>query len=282
MVDYLSQVTQLEEFDFSGLEFNNNPQILEQIFKAIFQNKQLTRFNLFSNDLPLEKHLEGFILRTIAPKIQADIKKWSLKNCELGDDGIRSLLKALDSSMIEEIDLSLNLKLPKSPQDIKDRECTILALADYLITHPVRRFRCTGIRATHKPTTEAIGPPLSLLFPRLASADNLSLVLLDLSGNNSGDEGALALSKFLQKNSTITSLYFDKNSTGLKGFNWIKQGVRNNYTLMNFEALVADIFNISHEMEIRARAIVIWREIEELLYKRKEKKKKKKKKLIII
>jgi len=51
-----------------------------------------------------------------------------------------------------------------------------------------------------------------------AIGTNDSIVYLDISGNNLGNRGAMAMSKALQTNTTLTTLHWDENGTTLQGF----------------------------------------------------------------
>jgi Ran GTPase-activating protein (RanGAP) involved in mRNA processing and transport len=51
-----------------------------------------------------------------------------------------------------------------------------------------------------------------------AIGTNDSITHLDISGNNIGNKGAMALAKAIQTNQTLTHLVWDENGTTLTGF----------------------------------------------------------------
>lgn len=61
-------------------------------------------------------------------------------------------------------------------------------------------------------------PLKSDLIPFIdALASNTTIVELDISGNQMGNKGAIALAKVLQNNHTLTRLFWDDNQTGYLG-----------------------------------------------------------------
>ena len=60
---------------------------------------------------------------------------------------------------------------------------------------------------------------------------NTSLVELNLSYNNIGDQGARKIAKFLLKNKILTHLNLASNSIGYDGLRYLSQAIKLNTTL---------------------------------------------------
>jgi hypothetical protein len=72
-------------------------------------------------------------------------------------------------------------------------------------------------------------------------ATNTSLVELDISGQQMGNRGAVALGKALQTNNTLASLAWDDNQTTLAGFQSFKVGIDRNISLKVMTLPILDI-----------------------------------------
>ncbi|XP_064611980.1 F-actin-uncapping protein LRRC16A-like isoform X2 [Liolophura sinensis] len=73
-----------------------------------------------------------------------------------------------------------------------------------------------------------------------ALGSNTSLTELDISGNHMGDFGARMLAKALQINTKLRTVYWDKNSTTIQGFEDIAAALEKNYTLKKMPVPVND------------------------------------------
>ncbi|KAL4234559.1 barbed-end actin filament uncapping [Mactra antiquata] len=73
-----------------------------------------------------------------------------------------------------------------------------------------------------------------------ALGGNTSLTEIDLSGNLMGDLGARMLSKALQINNKLKTIFWDKNSTGCQGFEDVAEALEKNYTLKKMPMPVYD------------------------------------------
>jgi len=71
--------------------------------------------------------------------------------------------------------------------------------------------------------------------------NNNSLTELNISGHQIGNKGAIALSKSLQINQCLNTLFWDQNQIGLLGFKNIKYALKINKTLKYMPLNVADI-----------------------------------------
>jgi len=71
--------------------------------------------------------------------------------------------------------------------------------------------------------------------------ENRSLTHLDISGQQMGNRGAIALAKGLQQNNVLASLVWDDNLTTLLGFVNIKSALKVNQTLKKMPLPVNDI-----------------------------------------
>ncbi|XP_021349126.1 F-actin-uncapping protein LRRC16A-like isoform X9 [Mizuhopecten yessoensis] len=69
---------------------------------------------------------------------------------------------------------------------------------------------------------------------------NLTLVEIDISGNNMGDFGARMLSKALQINTKLRTIMWDKNATTVQGFEDIAGALEKNYTLKKMPTPIND------------------------------------------
>jgi len=144
----------------------------------------------------------------------------------------------------------------------KDRETTMNCLAEFLNSKSssIHTLKIAGQKGLE------IGPYLTIFLKQIG--ENSSIVNLDISGNSSGDEGALALSKALQRNNILQHISFDKNGTTLRGIQYLKLGISKNSSLRYFETPLYDIGPVGSDSEVKNRFVTIWREIEELLRKR--------------
>lgn len=68
-----------------------------------------------------------------------------------------------------------------------------------------------------------------------------SLTALDISGNQIGNSGVVALAKALKVNNTLTSLNWDENLTGSLGFINIRNALETNQTVRNMPLPVFDV-----------------------------------------
>jgi hypothetical protein len=117
---------------------------------------------------------------------------------------------------------------------VADRVKFALALSDFVAGRRTDRgFRGFAVfvagRGTDVVTTLNLCPgkqnpdvgmgPIMAVFFRFGLEDQgCRLTKLNVSGNQFGDDGAVALGIALRKNRTLTSLRFDQNNTGIAGF----------------------------------------------------------------
>ncbi|CAH1779010.1 unnamed protein product [Owenia fusiformis] len=93
-----------------------------------------------------------------------------------------------------------------------------------------------------------------------ALGSNSTLRSIDISGNNMGDVGARMLSKALQINTKLHTVYWDKNNTTAQGFDDVAAGLQRNYTVKKMPTPIIDAAKCQSE-----RAQVALEKIESLL-----------------
>jgi hypothetical protein len=71
--------------------------------------------------------------------------------------------------------------------------------------------------------------------------DNRTLEVMDISGNQAGDSLAVALTKFLQNNRTLHTLFWDENELSITGLKSITIGIQRNVSLRHFPLPLLDI-----------------------------------------
>ncbi len=95
-------------------------------------------------------------------------------------------------------------------------------------THP---HTCLNHTPPHIPYTHAIhtiSPPHTHLPP---PQGNSNIRTLNLSGNNIGDDGAVALAAMLERNTTLETLELNSNAIDLKGITALARALGNNTSL---------------------------------------------------
>eukprot|EP01114_Cavostelium_apophysatum_P018765 TRINITY_DN5880_c0_g1_i1.p1 TRINITY_DN5880_c0_g1~~TRINITY_DN5880_c0_g1_i1.p1 ORF type:complete len:740 (-),score=186.23 TRINITY_DN5880_c0_g1_i1:37-2256(-) len=101
---------------------------------------------------------------------------------------------------------------------------------------------------------------------------NKTVRTLDISGHGAGDSLAVALSKLLQVNGTIESLFWDENGITASGYFIFKTALSKNKSLVNMSMPIADVTNAYQNWKDIAKSTKysfpeIMKQIEEILCK---------------
>eukprot|EP00029_Vermamoeba_vermiformis_P000624 TRINITY_DN1079_c0_g1_i1.p1 TRINITY_DN1079_c0_g1~~TRINITY_DN1079_c0_g1_i1.p1 ORF type:complete len:1136 (-),score=356.31 TRINITY_DN1079_c0_g1_i1:94-3501(-) len=229
---------------------------LREFMKTLFSNVYLQNFdlNLANNDLGLEG---ARALIALAAE-SANLVTLDLSENDFGDEGINILAEGLcHSPSLKKLILNRNFK----EKGTKARSQAIESIIRLISSQcPIESLHIAGGRGFHA------GPDLIPLIDAIGTND--SILSLDIAGNNLGNRGAMAMSKALQTNTTLTSLYWDENGTTLQGFRNFRLGLERNHTLKQAPLPILDMNNAlnqaKEETEKRKITKVIG-EIEQLI-----------------
>jgi hypothetical protein len=103
-----------------------------------------------------------------------------------------------------------------------------------------------------------------------ALGENTSLMSLNLQGHHFGNKGASALSRALQMNTTLISIFWDDNLTGLLGFINIRNALKINQTIRNMPLPISDIGQALKSSPNPADIQQVLKEIEKLLLRNQQ------------
>jgi len=178
----------------------------------------------------------GNIIGKISYKLN-NIKTLNLNDTSLGDDGISDLCKGfLNNYTIKRLYLNRNFK-----NATKHRASAIQNLIKLISSE-------SAVNVLH--LAAAKGYPLKQDLVSFVSAigSTSKLIELDISGHQMGNKGAIALAKALQTDTSLTTLHFDENLTGLMGFRNIKYSLELNKSLKYITLPLSDIGTLLNDL----------------------------------
>eukprot|EP01114_Cavostelium_apophysatum_P024573 TRINITY_DN965_c0_g1_i1.p1 TRINITY_DN965_c0_g1~~TRINITY_DN965_c0_g1_i1.p1 ORF type:complete len:960 (+),score=342.73 TRINITY_DN965_c0_g1_i1:143-3022(+) len=169
-------------------------------------------------------------LASIADKLH-NIVSFDVGDNEFGDEGITVLADALcHNSSIKHLSLAGNFRGKPG----KARPHAIDSIANLINSEcPIESLNLSAPKGA-----ELKNDLIPFLY---ALATNESLKSLDISGNQIGNKGAVALGKAIQTNESLETLKWDNNLTTLAGFQGFNNGLRRNHTLKNMPMPINDI-----------------------------------------
>jgi hypothetical protein len=160
-----------------------------------------------------------------------------VSNCDLGAEGLAALAVALlpcvESGTLRSLAVGVNVKAGKSAARAG---VAIAALLDHELEQS--KLRSLNIEGQEDPPfflKDAISPILSAL------ASNSTLQELVISGNRAGDDGGRQLGAALETNTSLELLQWDRNGTGLAGFQAFLLGLENCSSLTGMHLPVVDL-----------------------------------------
>merc|ERR1712137_1495239 len=131
---------------------------------------------------------------------------------------------------------TLNISFNFSTKPTKSREQSIEDLNELIASDcPLERLICQGNKAT------ALKNDLLPLLDAIGTND--SLLSLDISGQQIGNKGAMAIGKMLQTNRKLKHLIWEENGTTLFGFNALANGLERNKFMKEMPMPIIDIAN---------------------------------------
>jgi len=202
------------------------PECIKDLLLSVANNTSEVKFNLSDNGLGATV---GEQIASIAFKM-TNVNTLNLADNELAEEGISALAEGLCSNTcLKTLILDRNWKSAgKSRLDAIENLIKLISSNPHLEALSFQGKGVQVLKADIVPFLYALG-------------NNTSLVSLNISGHQMGNKGAIALSKALQTNHTLTSLTWDDNVTTLLGFINIKNALRVNQTLKNMPLPVYDI-----------------------------------------
>jgi len=204
-------------------------ELLKDVLRAIGQNIYLQDLELNVADNKLGSGGASLIanLDTDARNIVA----LNVADNEFGDDGMSLVATGLARHQsLKVLDISRNF----SPKPTKAREAAVDDLINLISGEcPLETLVLRGNR------TVALRNDLAPFLYGLATND--TLLRLDISGQQMGNKGALALGKALQINKKLQELRWDDNATTLQGFVNFRNGLLRNRSLKDMQVPVLDI-----------------------------------------
>jgi len=189
---------------------------------------QLTHVNLSKGTFPVETLMFESLFELL-PKLE----HFDVSENNLGDQGILALCDAIANKAIQLKHLNISHNFEKAS---KLRTKCVQRLSQLLAPETTVHIESLYIAGSPKAALRADLMPL--IFSLMT---NSSLKLLDITGNQIGNAAALGLSKVLQTNSTLESLYWDENGTSFFGFQIFKVGLSRNSTLKTMPLPILDI-----------------------------------------
>uniref|UniRef100_A0A6B2KX85 Uncharacterized protein n=1 Tax=Arcella intermedia TaxID=1963864 RepID=A0A6B2KX85_9EUKA len=237
LVEGLSEkaIISLVEIDIS----NNHP-----------KNKQFAELVAFLNAIV---HLKSIILSNTqisAQNLYSILKKAKYleyldisDNIELMDGDIKILMRGLVDK-----EFSTNLKVLHMnnvfTKKSKKRSAAMKETANAINLSGIKEFSISGCKLK----TDI----LDFLFGLF---NNKTLEVLNISGNQSGDSMAFVLSKLLQHNATIHTIYWDGNETTLTGLKSILLGLKRNRAIKTFPLPLFDLANLIKKENVDTQAV---------------------------
>jgi Ran GTPase-activating protein (RanGAP) involved in mRNA processing and transport len=212
LATFIRSASQLSKLNVAGTSLPADS--LKEMIMAIYGN-----FYLKNVELGLAQNNLGLVGAKAIMALAAEmnnVDKLDLSDNDFDDEAVLVLAEGLcHSSALRVLNISRNLAGKSSRGQRRD---AIEALTNLLASDcPIDTLIFQGNR------TSALASDI-LNFIDAIGTDS-KLLSLDLSGHGIGNKGALALSKALQTNRTLTSLNIDENGITLPGFLAIRSGM---------------------------------------------------------
>ncbi|KAH3759492.1 RasGTPase-activating protein [Pelomyxa schiedti] len=202
--------------------------VLQDILQATPKEGSM-KLNVSTNSIPISG---AQLLNTIAPKLTG-VTHIDLADSDLGDDGITLLVEGL---LINTTLNSLNINSSFGFSKASKRDAMIKAMCKLAASDcPIETLKMAG----GPKNTQQLGRHILPFIQSLAH--NKSMNEIDISGHQFGNNGAIALSKTLQLNTALSTIYWDDNLTGVMGLTAINQSLRVNQTVRCMPLPVNDI-----------------------------------------
>jgi Ran GTPase-activating protein (RanGAP) involved in mRNA processing and transport len=204
-------------------------ELLKEILRAIGSNVYLQDFDLNIADNKL-----GSGGASLIANLDTDARNIMVLNAgdnEFGDEGVSLVATGLASHQsLKVLDLSRNFsaKPTKARDTAVDNLINLISGECPLETLVLRGNKTAALRADLVPFLYGL-------------ATNDTLLRLDISGQQMGNKGALALGKALQINKKLQELRWDDNGTTLQGFVSFRNGLMRNISLKDMQVPVLDI-----------------------------------------
>ena len=201
------------------------------ITQAIGGNPYLQNFDLSiaANKLGIQGAKQIAVISSSAP----NIVRLNLADNEFGDEGMSLVCQALaNSQSLTSIDLSRNFsKVPTKGRGQAIEDLIFLISSDC----PLEKLSLAGSKNFNLKT--------DILSFIDAVATNDTLLFLDISSNQFGNKGAIAIGKMLQTNRKLEHLVWEDNGTTLYGFTAVVNGLERNKTVKEMPLPILDISN---------------------------------------
>eukprot|EP01103_Thecamoeba_quadrilineata_P017200 TRINITY_DN599_c0_g2_i1.p1 TRINITY_DN599_c0_g2~~TRINITY_DN599_c0_g2_i1.p1 ORF type:complete len:1159 (-),score=276.83 TRINITY_DN599_c0_g2_i1:134-3610(-) len=217
----------------------------KEMMRALASNPYLNNFCLGL----AENHFSTVDAGILAPLISqaGNIAELDVSDNDFGDEGVTSLIESLcDSPSLRTLKIgrSWSVKIDPNQRSICIESLITLISSDC----PLRALSIDGSPKAQLKTD---------LVPFLnALGTNNSLTFLDITGNQMGARGAIALGKAIQTNQSLTTLWWDENLTNMQGFLAFQMGLERNRVLKEMPLPVLDIgLVLKSEPPQRAKAI---------------------------
>ena len=167
----------------------------------------------------------------VLPKVQT-LAHLDLSNTDLGDDGVfhvaenltlNTALRSLNISGCFRADKRPRLEAIHALEKLVNSDCPLEAL--YI--------------AGGQKTAQQIGKFLPQLLQ--AFRTNKTIATLDVSAHAAGPRGALAMSKLLMINKTLTDIRMEQNNIGVNGLSVLAQSLKASHSVVSFPLPIIDI-----------------------------------------
>jgi len=273
---------EIREFDISDNKMNKKDMI--SLTKLCQASASLRKLNLSGCGVPVESLRD--LLLAIAKNVYMQNVELELANNGLGLEGAKSIISVISEGVnIEKLDLSDNDFGDEGMYILAEGLCFAPALKSLAVSRNMKdkgsRSRSSAIEGLINLISSecpldtlilqggkgyALGQELIPLIDAIGTND--SITSLDISGNNIGNKGAMALAKAIQTNQTLVHLVWDENGTTLPGFQNFKVGLQRNHTLKTMPLPLVDIhvaMGATKDEYAKKKLLKVISEIEELI-----------------
>ncbi|CAF0761161.1 unnamed protein product, partial [Didymodactylos carnosus] len=216
------QKTSLQLVQLINTDLSND--FLREICDGLHSNINLEKLDLRLNGNNLEVFIRDYAARfaSIPSLVSLD-----LTNCDLDNELPHFLFELKKNRKLKSLNIGRNFNSIKS----KNFPKTIHAMKELLAESNLEAFHIPESKLREANT----GDLLSVLM------NSPPLKLLDIRGNQMLDHGARILSHVLQQNRHLHTVYFDRNSISLNGFEEIVNAMEGNYAIRYLPIPVNDI-----------------------------------------
>lgn len=228
VVQFFQSTDSLNSLNLDNTSLGAGEMVL--IIEAIGSNAYLQSFEI---------SMAGNRLGTMAAKqisvfnSATNITFLNISNNDFSDEAMIDICNTLSkSNSLNTLDISCNFSVKPS----KSRNQSIESVIDLISSEcPLERLILQGNKAT------ALKNDILPIFDALGS--NATLLSIDVSGQQIGNKGAMAIGKMLQANRKLKHLIWEDNGTTLFGFNALANGLERNKFMKEMPMPILDIAN---------------------------------------